>query len=120
MKISEKILIVVAIILTLISVYSFTQCFLSREQLKKVNATVKDQQVNEKILVFANLFIDKVMSGQQEVSFEDRLQLENTVRDINDQEIFNQWQIFVKSGTGDSGSQNLTKLLKLLITKISY
>jgi len=48
------------------------------------------------------------------------LQLENAVRDINDQEIFDQWQKFVNGGTNDEGQINLTRLLKLLVTKISY
>jgi len=120
MKTSEKILLALVIIMAISTAYFATQYFLSIKQLKQVNETVKAQQVNEKTLAFANLFIDKVLSGQTEVSFEDRLQLENSVRDLNDQEVFDQWQVFVKSGVGNEGQQNLTKLLKLLITKISY
>ena len=120
MKTSEKILTVFVVILTLISVYLLVQCFLFRAQLKETEQIVKDQQVNIKIISFINLFVDKVLSGQTEVSFEDRLQLENSVRDINDQEIINQWQKFVKSGIEEESQQNLSKLLKLLVTKISY
>lgn len=120
MKTSEKILIAIVVILTLITAYLLVQYFLTKTQLNEANKVIKAQQINEKIVVFTQLFIDKVLSGQTEVSFEDRLQLENNVRDLNDQEIFNQWQKFVKSGIEQEGQQNLTKLLKLLITKISY
>ena len=120
MKTSEKILTVFVVVLTLISVYLLVQCFLFRAELKEADQMVKDQQVNIKIISFINLFIDKVLSGQTEVSFEDRLQLENAVRSINDQEIINQWQKFVNSGIDEDGQENLSKLLKLLVTKISY
>lgn len=120
MKTSEKILTVFVVILTLISVYLLVQCFLFRAQLKETEQIVKDQQVNIKIISFINLFVDKVLSGQTEVSFEDRLQLENAVRGLNDQVILSQWQKFVKSGIDEDGQQNLSKLLKLLVTKISY
>ena len=120
MKNSEKILTVAVIILMLISVYSLTQYFLARADLKEANKIIKAQQINTKIVVFTQLFIDKVLSGQTEVSFEDRLQLENAVRDLNNQEIFDQWQKFVKGGISEEGQQNLSKLLKLLVSKISY
>lgn len=120
MKNSEKILIVLVVILALSTIYSLTQYFLSIIQLKEVNQIIKAQQINAKIVAFTQLFIDKVLSGQTEVSFEDRLQLENAVRNINDQEIFDQWQKFVKGGISQEGQQNLSKLLKLLVKKISY
>lgn len=120
MKNLNKILLVLTIVLTLISAYSLAQCVLFKSKLKTADKIIKDQQVNVKIVTFTQLFIDKVLSGQTEVSFEDRLQLENAVRDINDQEIFDQWQKFVKSGINEEGQQNLTVLLKLLVTKISY
>jgi len=120
MKTSEKVLISLVIILTLAVAYLLVQCFLGRAQLEKSNKIIKDQQINEKTVVFLQLFIDKVLSGQAEVSFEDRLQLENSVRDINDQEIFDQWQKFVKGGADQERQKNLARLLKLLVTKISY
>ena len=120
MKNSEKILTVFVVILALSTAYLLVQYFSAQTQLKEANQIIKDQQINAKIVAFTQLFIDKVLSGQTEVSFEDRLQLENAVRGLNDQEIFDQWQKFVKGGTSQEGQQNLTKLLKLLITKISY
>lgn len=120
MKVPEKTLIVLIIIFALSTVYFLTQCFLTKMQLEKANDIIRAQQVNEKIVFFTQLFIDKVLSGEAEVSFEDRLQLENAVRAINDDEIFSQWQKFVKGGVDQENQQNLTKLLKLLVTKISY
>ena len=120
MKNLEKILIGLVTVLALTSGYLLVECFLTRADLKEANQIIEAQQMNVKIVDFTQLFIDKVLSGQSEVSFEDRLQLENAVRDINDQEIFDQWQKFVNGGTNDEGQINLTRLLKLLVTKISY
>jgi len=120
MKNFEKILIVVVIATTLVSAYSLTRCFLSDAELKEANKIINNQQVNTKVVAFAQLFIDKVLSGSTEVSFEDRLQLENAVRGINDQEIFDQWQKFVKSETNGDSQHNLSELLKLLVKKISF
>ncbi len=120
LKTSEKILAVLLAIFVLISIYLAVQYFLVRSELKEDSKIIKAQQVNEKVVAFTQLFIDKVLSGQTEVSFDDRLALENSVRGLNDQQIFDQWQIFVKGGTGTDSQQNLTKLLKLLVTKISY
>ena len=120
MKTSEKILTVFVVILTLISVYLLVQCFLFRAQLKETEQIVKDQQVNIKIISFINLFVDKVLSGQTEVSFEDRLQLENAVRGLNDQVILSQWQKFTKAQSNESAQEEAGALFILLLNKISY
>jgi len=120
MKTSEKILIALVTIFALSTAYLLTQYYFSRQQLEEAKQNIKGQQANEKIVIFTQLFIDKVLSGQDEVSFEDRLQLENAVRDINNQEIFTQWQKFAKGGTTTEAQQNLAKLLKLLMTNIFY
>ena len=119
MKNSEKILTAVVVVLTLFSAYLSTQYFFDKAQIKKDNQIIKAQTKNENITAFTQLLIDKVLSGQAMVSFDDRLQLENAVRNLNDQEIFDQWQKFVKAGTTQDGQRNLTLLLKLLIAKAS-
>lgn len=91
--------------------------FLSRELIlaeSKINKQIKDQ----KILYFANLFIDKVLLGENVVTFEDRLKLENAVRDINDQEIFNKWQDFTNSNTDKETQKSVGVLLKDIFKKI--
>src|SRR3989344_4787023 len=64
------------------------------------SVTKKNQQLqslehlNDSVLNFANLFISKVLRAEGEVSFEDRLQLENAVRDTKDKDIYDTWQRF--------------------------
>jgi hypothetical protein len=81
---------------------------------------IKVQQVNEKAMFLAKLFVEKVLQGEAEVNFEDRLKLENAVRDLNDQEIFDQWQKIVNSQSAQETQQNVGTFLNLLLTKISY
>ena len=77
-------------------------------------------QHNEKILNFTKLFIEKVLQAQEEVSFEDRLRLENAVRDLNNKDILDQWNKFTTSKTETQAQTEVKNLLELLINKISY
>jgi hypothetical protein len=81
---------------------------------------IKVQQVNEKAMFLAKLFVEKVLQGEAEVNFEDRLKLENAVRDLNDQEIFDQWQKIVNSQSAQETQQNVGIFLNLLLNKIPY
>ncbi len=81
---------------------------------------VKVQQINGKALIFTKLFVQKVLQGQEEINFDDRLQLENAVRDLNDQAIFSQWQRFTKARTNEEAQLEAGSLFTLLLDKISY
>ena len=92
--------------------------FLNRAEIGVLQQQFTAQQTNGKVAFFAKLFVDKVLLGQGTVSFEDRLKLENAVRDINDEQVFSTWQAFTNS-TDDRESQSAVgNLLKLLFSKI--
>jgi hypothetical protein len=74
-------------------------------------------QSNGKILDFTSLFIDKVLQSNAEISFDDRLVMENAVRDLKDPEISAEWQKFVKSSDEKSAQIEVTNLLKMLVEK---
>jgi hypothetical protein len=114
-----KFLGVILAISFLANAYFVTQFFFLRIELNEVGENVKAQQKDEKSLFFAKLFVDKVMSGDKEVSFEDRLKLENAVREVDDQEIFSHWQNFVNSKTDTGAQQEAGVMLSLLLNKIS-
>lgn len=71
------------------------------------------------VLNFANLFINKVLRTTGEISFEDRLKIENAVRDTNDKEIYDQWQKFVNVQTEAQGREEIKNLLQLIVNKLS-
>lgn len=72
----------------------------------------------KKVLAFGQFFIEKVLEAQGEVEFETRLELENAVRDLNDEELLNQWKLFVASRDETSAQKEVRNLLKLLLIKV--
>ncbi len=77
-------------------------------------------QVNLKILSFTNLFIEKVLMSDKDVDFDTRLTLETMVRNLDDQQILDQWQSFTHAPDSVSASTEAKKLLSILVKKISY
>jgi len=75
-------------------------------------------EVSGKVLSFAKLFIEKVLKAEGEIDFETRLELENAVRNIEDNDILFQWQRFVESETEEDAQVEVKNLLELLIDKI--
>jgi Na+-transporting NADH:ubiquinone oxidoreductase subunit NqrC len=73
---------------------------------------------NKNILTFERMFIEKVLNATGEVSYEDRLELESAVADINDEDFTSQWQAFLLSTTEIEAQQNTIALLKMFTEKI--
>jgi len=96
------------------------QCYIFCKNLQAQRDLNQAYQYNEKILDFTKLFITKVIRAKADVSFEDRLQLENAVRDINDEEIFDQWQKFTEDKVEAQAQEDVKILLDLLVSKIAY
>lgn len=69
-------------------------------------------------MVFTELFVEKVLKTGKEVDFETRLQLENSVRELNNAEILNQWQKFIESKTEADAQIEVRNLLEILIKNI--
>lgn len=88
-------------------------------QLSIENANLAQNVKNHEILNFTQEFIDKVLDAKGEVSFDDRLQLENMVRGLNDSAILAVWSTFVNSQTPAAAQQAVKDLLTLLIHKIA-
>ena len=79
---------------------------------------LQTQQTNKKVVDFLNLFIEKVLKTDQPVSFDDRLQLENAIRGINDPQVLAKWEQFT-NGTNEAQIQAAVKdLLQALVNKI--
>jgi hypothetical protein len=113
--------LIIGIIVSLIALnicLAWQWVFTVRE-IKLLNEEAVRNRKSHQIIIFTQLLTDTVLSQNREISFEDRLDLEKAVRDLNDQEIFDQWQKFTKS-TGDIETQkNFTDLIKLLLIKMN-
>jgi len=79
---------------------------------------IESQKINEKVFTFSQLFFDKVLQGEKEVSFDDRLELENAVRALNDKDIFNAWTKFTNAKDQGEVQKSFYNLFKLLLNKI--
>ena len=87
-------------------------------QYEEVKAQTDSYVLNDKVLAFSDLFINKVLKSDTEVSFEDRLHLENSVRELNDPELFGWWNSFVQAKTEEQAQTAVKNLLATLIKKI--
>lgn len=114
-----KLVAIIIVLLVAGNILFTAMYFLNRAELLRLQEQLKVQQTNEKSLFFAKLFIDKVLLSAGTVNFEDRLKLENAVRDINDPKIFAKWEEFTNSQNDRESQIAVGNLLKLLIIKTS-
>jgi len=75
---------------------------------------------NNKIINLSQLFINKILRSQGQITIEDRLLLENAVFATQDYETIKTWKNFLASKTEQEAQQNVLDLLKLFSTKIIY
>lgn len=114
----ERIPFLIILILVAAVVILGVQWYIAGQSLKVSENTVKTFQYDQKVLNFTKLFITKVLKADGEVSFDDRLLLENSVRDINDKIIFDQWQKFINAKTALEAQIEVKNLLEMLVNKI--
>lgn len=119
-QISNTRIVLVIIILVLLAsnIFFGVKYFAVKKELKETQATLEAQKTNEKVLDFSKLFIEKVLKGAEEISFEDRLNLENAVRGLNDEEVLTQWNKFIESKTELEAQREVKNLLEMLVGKI--
>lgn len=109
---------IIFVLLVAGNVFFAVQYFVQAKEAQKIQQEVVKQKTNVKVVNFLNLFVQKVLKTDKEISFEDRLKLENAVRDINDPEIMAKWEQFT-GGTNEAEIQlGVKNLLEVLVNKI--
>src|SRR3989338_9632924 len=73
---------------------------------------------SRKTASFLALFVEKVLKAESEVSFEDRLKLENDVRGLNDDQVFKEWKKFIESRNAEDAQSNLKDFISIIVNKI--
>ncbi len=117
---SMKILVgILAVVVVAGLLFFAAQYVMLSKQLQTARNTIAAQQVNKKILSFSKLFVANVLQGGQSISFDQRLQLENAVRDINDQEIYGAWQKFTNAKDQAAIQQDFYNLFNILLKKMA-
>jgi hypothetical protein len=115
----ESIPLLIILILSAAAIVLGVQYYIQGQTLIAAQNASKTFQYDQKVLDFTKLFISKVLKASGDVSFDDRLQLETSVRGINDKEIFDQWQKFINAQTPLEAQIEVKNLLEMLINKIS-
>lgn len=88
--------------------------------LQKMRVVTQREAVNSTIVAFQKLFVDKVLMSQGEVSYQDRLYLENAVAKTDDPEIQEAWRTFLKSSTELEAQERTLVLLSLFANKVTF
>ncbi len=117
-KNTRIVLLVVLGVLVIGNVYFFIQSRTLGTQLALVNSQIVSADIDQKVVNFLRMFIDGVLNSNKEVDFNERLKLENAVRDIKDEEILVQWNKFVNASTEIQAQTEVKNLLSLLMKKI--
>ena len=116
----KKLILTLVFIFLLFFIISLgIQSYFAVSRIKTLENRVVSQEKNAKIVSFLNLFIEKVLQTNKDISFEDRLRLENAVRDLQDEEILSLWEIFTQATTADEVQQDCKDLLEALVKKIA-
>ncbi len=88
------------------------------ESLKNSQTPVVDKGAQEVLQIknanFLKLFINKVVKSSGTVTYEDRVQLENDVRQIHNPELTAQWETFVTNKDPKKAEAAATDLMLLL------
>lgn len=110
---------IVFIILLLLGSSFFANKYVSlQKELVQARMIIETQKINTKVLYFNKLFIEKILKAESEVDFKTRLDLENAVQDIGDEEITIEWQKFVESKSEKEAQEEAKQLLGMLADKI--
>jgi hypothetical protein len=96
--------------------------YFSIQFINNIQQPVRDEQSNItqhlRATRFLKNFINTVLDKKGEVSFEDRVQLENDMLQMHDPVIKSIWDDFVGSKTAEEGQINAVKLMSLLVDRI--
>ena len=67
---------------------------------------------------FLKFFIDTVINTQGTISYENRVKLENDIRQIHDPILTTQWETFVASKDSKKAQANAARLMSMLSSKL--
>jgi len=112
-----KNLLIVLLVLTNIATgyFFYTKC----ADAVSLQNVIDKQKTNTKVVVFTQALIEKVLKSTTPVDFENRLALENMVRDLGDKAILDEWNKFVNSADSNQAQIEIKNLLDMLVKKIN-
>jgi len=114
---SKNIIVLIIIIAILLTgnIFLGIKYYSINTQFQKIVVTSK---INTNVLTFNKLFVEKVLKTQGEVSYEDRLRLENAVVGTKDDSMVNEWHNLLASATELEAQKSVLVLLSMFPDKI--
>lgn len=81
------------------------------ERAKAEDTTEQTRLANARFLKY---FVDTVLNTKGTIAFEDRVKLENDLRQIHDEALTKQWEVFVASKDSTAAQETAVKLMSML------
>jgi Ca2+/Na+ antiporter len=116
----KKRLVINILLILLVALNVFFSIQYNQNLKKKDEAQIAQAQKIEYRLQtaqFMKLFIDKVLSTNGEISYDDRKKLEDDVRALGDETLIKQWEVFSAS-SGTSTQPAVIKLMSMLSNRM--
>lgn len=114
----KTILLIVIFALIASNAFFIVKYFAVQKEFNQVKTIADAKNTNKKVLNFTKLFVEQVLKADGEVDFETRLELENAVRNLNDDEILSQWKKFTEAENENEAQTEVKNLLEILANKI--
>ena len=111
--------IIIVLLLIAANVFFALKYMQAQKESDQYKADLSRTDANFPIIEFNQLFVDKVLRSEGEVSFETRLELENKVRNLNDMPMLDQWNKFVNAKDEAEAQKEVKKLLSLLAQRMN-
>jgi hypothetical protein len=114
-KIVTNILLVVLVSGNIFFSIQYTEN-IKQQQMQKEDSIGTNIQVSR----FLKLFVDVVLNTEvgKTISYDNRVKLENDIREIKDAEIIKSWDKFVESTDAKVAQKNAASLMKMLTNKL--
>ena len=114
-KIVTNILLVVLVSGNIFFSIQYTEN-LKQQQMQKEDSIGTNIQVSR----FLKLFVDVVLNTEvgKTISYDNRVKLENDVREIKDADVIKSWDKFVESTDAKVAQKNAASLMKMLTNKL--
>ena len=115
-RLLANILMVVLVALNIFFSIQYTNN-IKKEDEKTIEETTKLEERLE-TAQFMKFFIDKVLGTNGTISFEDRVKLESDIRDLGDDTLVKQWEVFVASPDSETAQQSAVRLMSMLANRM--
>ncbi len=106
---------IIIILLVLVSIGSI---FIGWQKQHNYSELKQSTEQKARLVNFLDLFIEKVLGPGEVITIEDRVNLENAVRDLENQEIQSKWQSFAKAPNEIEAQKQALELLQLVVNSL--